>query len=77
MSTLENRPATALIVIDMQNDVVGGAFRRDEVIANIRSLVDRARAEGVPVVWVQHSDDGLVRGSEEWHLVPELTRLES
>lgn len=77
MSTLENRPATALIVIDMQNDVVGGAFRRDEVVANIGSLVDRARAKGAPVVWVQHCDDELVRGSEGWQLVPELTRLES
>ena len=52
MTTLSDRPNTALVVIDVQNGVVGGALRRDEVIANINTLVDRARGEGVPVVWV-------------------------
>ncbi len=77
MTTLQDRPNTALVVIDVQNDVVGGAHQRDEVIANIKSLVDRARAEDVPVVWVQHSDDGLVEGSEGWEYVPELERVPS
>jgi nicotinamidase-related amidase len=36
------------------------------VIANIGGLVAAARAEGVPVIWVQHSDDGLPLGSEGW-----------
>ncbi len=74
MTTLRDRPNTALVVIDVQNDVVGGAHQRDEVIANIKGLVERARAEDVPVVWVQHSDDGLVEGSEGWQYVPELER---
>jgi len=77
MTTLSDRPNTALVVIDVQNGVVGGALRRDEVIANINTLVDRARGEGVPVVWVQHSDDGLEEGSDDWQYVPELTRAES
>ncbi|MEC3998471.1 cysteine hydrolase family protein [Actinacidiphila sp. DG2A-62] len=72
MSTLENRPHTALIVIDVQNGVVEGGHERDRVVANIDTLVAKARREGVPVVWVQHSDEGLVRGSEEWRIVPEL-----
>jgi nicotinamidase-related amidase len=72
MSTLENRPHTALIVIDVQNGVVEGGHERDTVVANIDTLVAKARREGVPVVWVQHSDEGLVRGSEEWRIVPEL-----
>ncbi len=74
MTTLEDRSEASLIVIDVQNDVVAGAFGRDEVVANIRLLVDRSRAAGVAVVWVQHSDAGMVRGSEEWALVPELAR---
>jgi nicotinamidase-related amidase len=74
MSTLENRSKTALLVIDVQNGVVGGAHERDAVVANIGTLVEKARREGVPVVWVQHSDEQLVRGSDEWRLVPELTR---
>jgi len=72
MTTFENRPNTALLVVDVQNGVVEGAHERDAVVANVGSLVERAREEGVPVVWVQHSDDGLERGSDDWLIVPEL-----
>lgn len=74
MTTLADRPNTALLVIDVQNDVVAGAHDRDAVIANIARLVDRARSENVPVVWVQHSDDGLPEGSDGWRYVAELTQ---
>ncbi|MCZ2857776.1 isochorismatase family protein [Blastococcus sp. VKM Ac-2987] len=77
MTALENRPRTALLVIDVQNGLVGNAYDRDRVVGNIRQLVDRARAEQVPVVWVQHSDEDLAQGSEEWQYVPELTRLDA
>jgi nicotinamidase-related amidase len=73
MTTLGNRPNTALLVIDVQNGVVGGAHERDAVVANVGSLVEKARKERVPVVWVQHSDKGLARGSDDWRIVPELT----
>ena len=73
MTTLSNRPNTALLVVDVQNGVVGGAHDRDVVVANVASLVDRARQEDVPVVWVQHSDDGLEQGSDAWRIVPELS----
>jgi len=72
MTTLTDRPNAALLVIDVQNDVVGGAYNRDEVVANIASLVDRARATGTPVVWVQHSDEGLAVGTPGWQYVEEL-----
>ncbi|MEU9307463.1 cysteine hydrolase family protein [Streptomyces sp. NPDC048256] len=77
MTTLPDRPNTALLVIDVQKGVVAGAPRRDEVIANIHTLIDAARAQDVPVVWVQHSDDDLERGSENWEYVEELVRLDS
>lgn len=77
MTTLQNRPGTALLVVDVQNAVVHGAPHRDAVVGNIARLVDRARREHVPVVWVQHSDDELVRGSDGWRIVPELTRAET
>jgi nicotinamidase-related amidase len=77
MTTLEDRPNTALLVIDVQNGVVGEAHERDAVIANINTLVDKARGESVPVVWVQHADDDLEPGSEAWAYVPELVRDES
>lgn len=76
MTTFSDRPNTALLVIDVQNDVVKGAHNRDGVVANIASLVDKARADGVPVVWVQHSDDGLPRDTEGWAYVPELKRAD-
>jgi nicotinamidase-related amidase len=74
MTTLQNRPHTALLVIDVQAGVVAGNHERDAVVANVATLVDKAREQDVPVVWVQHNDDGLVRGSDEWQLVPELKR---
>jgi nicotinamidase-related amidase len=77
MTTLPDRPNTALMVIDVQNGNTAQAYDRDAVIANIGSLVDRARGEGVPIVWVQHSDDNMVRGSEAWEYVPELSRQTS
>jgi nicotinamidase-related amidase len=73
MTTLENRPNTALLVVDVQNGVVAEAHERDAVVANIGELVEKARREQVPVVWVQHSDEQLARGSDEWRIVPELT----
>jgi nicotinamidase-related amidase len=75
MTTLDNRPNTALMVIDVQNCVVENAHDRDAVVANVGSLVEKARREQVPVVWVQHHDkgeEGIVRGSEGWRIVPEL-----
>jgi nicotinamidase-related amidase len=74
VTTLPNRPNTALVVIDVQKGVVSGAYDIDRVVANINTLVSRARDEGVPVVWVQHSDEGLVQGSDEWQYVPELAQ---
>jgi nicotinamidase-related amidase len=73
MTTIENRPNTALLVVDVQNRVVDGAYERDAVVANVGRLVDKARDEGVPVVWVRHNDDdNLVSGSDAWQIVPEL-----
>jgi nicotinamidase-related amidase len=73
MTTLQNRPNTALLVIDVQNGVVEGAHQRDTVVANVGSLVEQARRERIPVVWVQHSDKQLAKGSDDWRIVPELT----
>jgi nicotinamidase-related amidase len=72
MTTLENRPNIALLVIDVQNGVVAGNHERDTVVANVGSLVEKARREQIPVVWVQHTDDHLAQGSDDWQIVPEL-----
>lgn len=72
MSAPTDRPHTALLVIDVQNDVMAEAFNRAPVIENIRNLVARARAAGTIVVWVQHSEEDLPIGSKGWEYVPEL-----
>ena len=72
MTTLVDRPNTALVVIDVQNAVVARAHQRDGVVANIASLVERARESSIPVIWVQHNDAELVRGTADWEYVPEL-----
>lgn len=77
MTSLSDRPRTALLVIDVQNDVMAHAFNRDGVIANICDLVSKARGTGTPVIWVQHNDRGMPRDSNGWQYVPELTRDES
>lgn len=77
MTTLSDRPNSALLVIDVQNDVVALSPNRDGVVANISSLAERARMAGVAVVWVQHHDDQLVRDTEGWRLVPELVPTET
>jgi len=77
MTTLPDRPNSALLVIDVQNGVVDGAYNRDSVIANINALVDRARAEDVPVIWIQHTSDDLPRDSEQWEYVPDLVRRDT
>ncbi|HEU5222425.1 MAG TPA: cysteine hydrolase family protein [Candidatus Lumbricidophila sp.] len=74
MSTPTERAATALLVIDLQNDVVAGAHDAEGVLARTAALVDRARAEGAPVVWVQHEDEWMPRGSELWQLAAPLAR---
>jgi nicotinamidase-related amidase len=77
MTTLPDRPNTALLVIDVQNNVVAGNPNRDDVVANISTLVDKARTQDVPVVWVQHNDEHLVKDSEGWQYVPELVRRDA
>ncbi|MBI4882735.1 MAG: isochorismatase family protein [Actinobacteria bacterium] len=77
MTSLRDRPHTALLVVDVQNDVMANAHQRNKVVANINTLVDRARAEKVPIIWVQHSSDELPTDTEGWQYVAELQRAPS
>jgi nicotinamidase-related amidase len=72
VTTLKDRPNTAVLVVDVQNQVVEGAHDRAAVVANIGALVQKARQEGVPVVWVQDSGGSIVKGTDGWQIVPEL-----
>lgn len=75
MSQFPDRSRTALLVVDVQNDVVANAHERDAVVGRIGELVQRARSADVPVVWVQDSlddGDGSAAGTDGWQIVPEL-----
>lgn len=72
MATVRADPKAALIVIDAQIGVMDGAWEADRIIGNVALAVARARAEDVPVVWVQQTDDELPPGCANWRLVPAL-----
>jgi len=74
MTTLVDRPHTAVVIIDVQVDVMAAAHDRESVIASIGTLIGRARASRVPILWVQHSDADMEQGSDSWRIVPELSR---
>jgi nicotinamidase-related amidase len=71
----------ALLVVDVQQGLVDylPAARSAEFVATIRGLIDRARSLGVPVVYVQHEEDGegLVRGTPMWEIAGPITPLPS
>lgn len=72
MTTLNDRPNTALLVIDYQIGATDTAWQHDQVARRIASLVEQARQHRVPVVWVMHSSKMMPIGSAGWELVPEL-----
>ncbi len=72
MATVRESGKGALVVVDVQVGVVDGAWEADRVVGNVARAVERARGAGVPVVWVQHQDDELVRDTPAWQWVPEL-----
>ena len=72
MATVREGNRAVLLVVDVQADVVADAWDAQRVIGNIARTVERARAQGVPVLWVQHSDDELRHGSAGWQWVSEL-----
>lgn len=75
MATVGNGKG-ALVVVDLQVGVVDGAWEAERVVGNVARAVDRARAAGVPVLWVQHQDEELVRDSPAWQWAPPLEPAE-
>jgi nicotinamidase-related amidase len=76
VTSLPDRTNTALLIIDVQQGVVANAYDRDGVIANINTVLQKARDADTPVIWVQHSDRGLPEGSDDWQYVDELKRAD-
>ncbi len=77
-----NQPETlnpnqfALLIIDVQQGLFRKStpiYKAEELLQNIHTLVDRAHRAGVPVFYVQHSDQkALVINSQDWQLHSEL-----
>ncbi|MEO9325846.1 isochorismatase family protein [Nocardioides sp. C4-1] len=63
---------TALVVIDVQQGNTAEAWDRDGVVGRVRGLIDRARADDVPVVWIQHEAGPFVPGSDPWQILEEV-----
>ena len=72
MATIRAGQQSALLVVDVQVGVMNEAWEAPRIISNLAQSVERARAAGVPVIWVQHADQELVSGSPAWQIVPEL-----
>lgn len=65
---------SVLVIIDMQQGVVSGCIDADGVVNRAATLIDRARAHSVPVIWVMHDPVGA--GTPDWDLVPPLERID-
>lgn len=72
MSTVRSGNQPVLVVVDVQVGVVAEAWETPRVIKNVARAVERAREQGVPIIWVQHSDAELLRDTAEWQWVPAL-----
>ncbi len=75
MATVREGNKAVLLVVDVQVGVMREAWDADRIIANISRAVEKARNQGVPIIWVQHADQELRHGSQEWQLAPELVSL--
>jgi nicotinamidase-related amidase len=75
MATIRKGNKTALMVVDVQVGVIKNAWEPERIVHNICIAVEKARSQGIPVIWVQHSDDELKYQSPEWELAPELAPL--
>lgn len=72
MATVREGNIGVLLVVDVQVGVMRDSWEAPRIIGNVSRAVARARARGVPVIWVQHADENLHHGSAEWQWVPEL-----
>jgi nicotinamidase-related amidase len=72
MATVREGNKSVLLIVDVQVDVMSRAWQAPQVIDNVSRLVERARQQAVPLVWVQHSAADLPYGSAQWQWVPEL-----
>jgi nicotinamidase-related amidase len=76
MATIREGSKAVLLVVDVQIGVMRTAWAAPRIIKNVTIAVEKARSQGIPVIWVQDSDNALIYGSPDWQLVPELSPAE-
>lgn len=67
---------TALVVIDVQNGVVADGWDTDGVLSRIAMVIEAARENGTPVIYIQHETPGeedLEIGSDAWRIHAAVT----
>ena len=72
MATVREGNKGVLLIVDVQVGVMRESWDAPRVIKNVALALERARAQDVPVVWVQHTNEDLVHASPQWQWVPEL-----
>ena len=76
MATIRDGQSDALVIVDTQVGVLRNAWDGSRIVANIARVVERARAGGIPVLWVQHGGEEISKGTADWQWVPELIPAE-
>ncbi|HTI15755.1 MAG TPA: cysteine hydrolase family protein [Dictyobacter sp.] len=67
---------TALVIIDIQVGMMENNPLAPPILENINLLLTQARANQIPVIYVQHdefSGNGLVVGTPDWQIHPAIT----
>ena len=77
MAQIRKGHHTALLVVDVQKGVMKNAWNAARIIRNVAEAVQHARKQLMPVIWVQHADEELLRDSDEWAWVSALSPLPS
>lgn len=72
MATIRPGNRSALLIVDVQVGVVADTGDISRQLDAISLAARKARDAGLPVVWVQHDDEELPRGSADWQWVPSL-----
>lgn len=72
MATVRPGRQAVLLVVDAQAGVMAECREAGPVLERIAATVQRARAAGVPVLWVQHADEQLAEGSPGFAWAPPL-----
>ncbi len=73
MATIREGNRPVMLVVDVQVGVMRNVWDAARIIKNVGEAVAKARGQGVPVIWVQHSDEELIYDSPDWQLPPELS----